>query len=201
MTAYQPLMYDLCCGGGGVTRAALDLGFRVIGVDIVHNPDYPGDFILADALHAPLKSVADLVWASPYCQGYSTLRFCNPKSAKPRQVNEFREVCRRLGRDYVIENVNTCHDLRDPVKLCGAHFGLPIRRWRSFECSFTVPQPARCHPLSNPVRLAGNFGGGAKRAAAAMYLPVMSRKSLSQAVPYPYTLYILRWYLASRRFP
>ena len=37
------LMYDLCCGGGGVARVALSLGWRVVGVDHEPQPEYRGN--------------------------------------------------------------------------------------------------------------------------------------------------------------
>jgi hypothetical protein len=40
---------------------------------------------------------------------------------------------------YVIENVATCDDLRDPARVNGQAFGLPIENERHFETNFPVP--------------------------------------------------------------
>lgn len=191
------ILYDLCCGGGGVARCALVMGFRVIGVDHEPQPDYPGEFILADALDPPLRPSADLVWVSPYCQGYSPLVYLKPETTKPRQVNQFREVAKSLGKHYVIENSNTCYDLVDPVKLCGYMFGVRMIRHRKFECSFTVPQLKHVTHYGRHLETAGHMNCSLKDAQVAMGLVGMSRKALSQAVPYMYTNYILTWYLAT----
>lgn len=190
------LMYDLCCGGGGVARVALAMGWQVIGVDNEPQAEYPSKFILADALNPPLQSGADLVWISPYCQGYSPMHWLRPETSKPRQVNEFREVARSLSRHYVIENSNTCEDLVDPIKLCGFMFGLPIIHHRKFECSFTVPQPAHVTHTGKWYQSAGHGNTSLKRWQDIVGLPNMSLKSLAQAVPYAYTWYVLTWFKA-----
>ncbi len=195
----QLVLYDLCCGGGGVARVALSMGFRVIGVDFEPQPEYPGEFILADALRPPLQPGADLVWVSPYCQGYSPMHWAVPSTARPRQVNEFREVAKYMGNHYVIENSQTCDDLRDAVRLCGFMFGLPIIRHRKFEASFLLPQPKHLTHRGKWYQSCGNLNSSLKVVQEAMGLPGMSRKSLVQAVPWAYTWYVLTWYLVSRK--
>lgn len=189
----KPLLYDLFCGAGGVTRAALVLGWDVVGVDSKPQPEYPGRFVLADALQPPLEPVADLVWASPPCQGYSRMRW-NPSSrTTPLLIPQAREVARALGREYVIENIADCKDLRDPVRLCGFMFGLPLIRHRLFETSFLLPQPTHRKHLADWVQPCGHGRGTLEEWRRAMGLDIKSRHSLAQAVPWGYTWYVLAW--------
>ena len=189
----MPLLYDLCCGGGGVTQIAREMGFDVVGVDFKPQSDYVGDFILADALHPPLQPCADVVWVSPYCQGYSRLHYFLPHIAKSRQVNEFRQVARSMGRLYIIENVDTCYDLIDPVRLCGKMFGYPIIRHRKFETNFLLPQPAHMRHDMDWMRVHYKARGSCEEMSRAMGLTGLKRYSLSQAVPRCYTEYVLTW--------
>jgi len=189
------LLYDLCCGGGGVARVALEMGFRVVGVDKEPQPDYPGEFVLADALEPPLRPVADLVWVSPNCLGYSPIAFLRPELAKPREVNLFRPVAQSLGKHYVIENAATCTDLIDSVRLCGFMFGLPIIRHRRFETSFLIPQLTHYPHKGKWYQSSGNLNASIKVVQEAMGLPGMRRESLVKAVPAAYTRFILSWYL------
>lgn len=195
--AKKPLLYDLCCGEGGVAYTALALGWEVIGIDIKPQPNYPGKFILANALAPPLSSGADLVWCSPDCQGYSRLAALKPEVARPKIIPQLREVARSLASHFVIENVATCHDLISPIKLCGFMFGLPLIRHRLFETTFLLPQPK--HTNHNPpwFQVAGNSKGTLHQWRQAMGLPNLSKYGLTQAVPYAYTWFILTWFTAT----
>lgn len=189
-------MYDLCCGEGGVSTAALSLGWRVIGVDIIPQPNYPGEFILADALQPPLIPLADLVWVSPPCQGYSRLSAPLPHTVQPNLVNPLREVAQSLGRHYVIENVSTCHDLINPIRLCGFMFGLPLIRHRLFESSFLLPQPQHVKHSKHFFSIVGHSKGSLSEWRQVMGFDYMTRYGLAQSVPYAYTWYILTWFKA-----
>lgn len=189
----MPLLYDLCCGAGGVSRAALSLGWEVVGVDIKPQPEYPGPFILADALKPPLKPGADLVWVSPPCQGYSRFIYTPSRWTTPRLVPQLREVAKALGRHYVIENVATCKDLRDPARLCGYQFGLPLIRHRLFETSFLLPQPPHLRHGKDWYQVCGHSRGTILQWQKAMGLDIKDRWSLAQAVPWAYTWFVLTW--------
>ncbi len=194
----RKLLYDLFCGGGGVARCALALGWHVVGVDIKPQPNYPGEFVLADALHPPLKPIADLVWASPPCQGYSKMTYLKPQTALPKLVPQVRQAARFLGRHYVIENVQPCDDLINPTRLCGQMFGLPLIRHRLFECSFPLPQLRHMTHSRRFYQVCGHCKGSLQDWSRAMGLSGMTKSELAQSVPWAYTWYILMWHEAWR---
>lgn len=147
------LVIDLYSGPGGVGYALAELGYNPIGVDIVdHGDTYPGEFIRGDASRPPVDVKPDLLWLSPPCTAYSTLSnsnkhrlgFDDPREYYPTFDDlRVREVIEELDPlHYVIENVATCEDLRDPVRLNGMAFGKPYRLERHFETSFPVPSHA-----------------------------------------------------------
>lgn len=192
-----PILYDLCCGEGGVATVALSLGWRVIGVDKNPQPLYPGEFILADALSPPLSPGADLVWLSPDCQGYSRLAALKPETANPQLIPQLRKTASRLSNHFVIENVACCHDLINPIRLCGFMFGLPIIRHRLFESTFLLPQPPHTNHAKHFFQVAGHCRGSLKEWQDAMGLPDFTKYGLTQAVPYAYTWFILTWFTAT----
>jgi DNA (cytosine-5)-methyltransferase 1 len=214
---------DLFCGAGGATVGYRRHGLRVDGVDITPQRHYPARFYLADALEF-LADVEpgeyDLVHASPPCQGYSVTRFSTGREY-PMLIAPVRERLLELGVPYVIENVEGARDhLRDPVMLCGSHFGLRARdddgtllelqRHRLFETSFPVLQPECRHDPA--AQVAGVYGGGPSRRTGSRggYTPAaavrrrlmgidwMSRDELSEAIPPAYTEYIADAFLLSR---
>ena len=66
----KPKVLDLFCGVGGASRGYAEAGFEVVGVDINPQPDYPYEFVQADAVQA-LRIYADqfdLIAASAPCQ-------------------------------------------------------------------------------------------------------------------------------------
>ena len=133
---------DLFCGAGGATKGLQRAGFHVTGVDIKPQPRYCGDvFIQGDALAPPVRlEDFDLVWASPPCQAYSSLRrLRSSRNVHPRLIHEVRALIRRSPA-YVIENV--CGSpLLSPITLQGSYFGLGVHRPRLFECSFALLSP------------------------------------------------------------
>lgn len=146
---------DLFSGPGGVgvalkqLFATFNIDATFIGVDTTnYGSTYPGLFYQRDATDITLDTFGldepvDLVWASPLCKPYSKLSHIHhddPKDVYPT-IPELgiRELVQRLGREYIIENVPTCDDLRQPIELHGERFGLGIHFPRAFETSFGCP--------------------------------------------------------------
>ena len=150
----RPFVIDGYSAPGGVGFALDDLSVRHLGIDIEDYGDtYPGEFVQDDC--SDVESMAsfetpDLFWLSPKCQAYSILPWANvsrydwdetPKERYPTfEDPNVREVIGAVAPDhYIIENVATCDDLRDPCRPNGLAFGLPIENCRHFETSFPVP--------------------------------------------------------------
>jgi len=212
----MPRLLDLFCGAGGAAKGYHDAGFKITGIDINPQPNYPYDFIQADAMEIGLRYLNpgpfwrpfDAVHASPPCQSYSAL---SPLTTKehPRLVEPVRAMLIESGLPYVIENVVGA-PLINPIQLCGSSFGLGVWRHRIFEMSNPPAMVPMCshslHP--EPVDVTGTggkttrprgTGGGISRkpstlehAREVMGIDWMTRKELSQAIPPAYTEWIGR---------
>lgn len=198
---------DLFCGAGGAARGLADAGLEVVGVDIEPQPNYPYEFVQADALTYPLDGF-DLVWASPPCQAFTAYKR-RPGHVAPRDslIPQVRAMLRASGIPYVIENVEGA-PLESPIMLCGSAFGLDVRRHRWFETSFPVLSPGCAHGRQEP-RFPGATNRKNKRRTvevgvwriplevqrAAMGIDWMTREDLSQAIPPAYSRYLARAWL------
>jgi DNA (cytosine-5)-methyltransferase 1 len=129
---------DLFCCDGGAAKGLHDAGFdKIIGVDIEPHPNYPFEFIQADATNPPVKtSDFDFVWSSPPCQGYmyASARWRNDGKVYPDLVEATRRFLKTTGKPYVIENVPQA-PIRNDLLLCGTFFNLGVFRHRIFEIS------------------------------------------------------------------
>jgi len=175
-------------------------GFDVVGVDIEPQPNYPFQFVLANALSFDLAGF-DFIWASPPCQAHTNAQRIR-KNTHPDLIDPIRMRLKAAGRPYCIENVVGA-PLREPIELCGTMFALKTYRHRQFECSFPIMQPA--HPPHmvrqtkmgrKPVpgefiQVVGNFSG-APFAREAMGMPWATRDELREAIPPAYAEYIGR---------
>ena len=148
---HRPKVLDLFSGQGGAAHGLALAGFTVRSVDILVQPAHTRhpqvSWVVGDALEQDLEW-ADVVWASPPCQSYSTmpkLAAGRGESKELRLIAQVRQMCVEAGKPYVIENVmGAREELVEPVGLCGTMMGLDVIRHRLFECSFTVAHEVRC---------------------------------------------------------
>lgn len=223
----SPKLLDAFCCAGGAAAGYAAAGFDVVGVDIAPQPNYPYEFIEADALDVLRRLLAGetvggyrlgdfaAIHASPPCQGYLNLSRANValgrEQGHDRLIAEVRSFLKRTPLPWIIENVADARDeLRDPVRLCGSSFGLPIRRHRLFESSEplvgvecnhrwqTVPRywtsyrPKGREPkLSTVVQVYGN-GGNQHEWGPALGIDWMTPRELAEAIPPAYTEFLGR---------
>ena len=191
----------------GYHRAGFD---EIVGVDIKPQKNYPFEFVQADALEYPLGGF-DLIHASPPCQKFSPIgkmhRSKIPKKPRPDLITPIRNLLKKSGIPYVIENVPGA-PLKNPVRLCGSSFTLGVRRHRLFESNISL-SGSECdhrsipeifgvygdHPERCRVRTDGK-GGNINRAPTlevgqkAMGIDWMLWKELTQSIPPAYTEFI-----------
>ena len=207
----KPRLLDLFCCAGGAGEGYVRAGFDVVGVDISPQPNNPHEFLQGDALALDPEFLAefDAIHASPPCQSYSDLAKRNRNADKwPRLIEPVREMLKRTGLPYVIENVEGA-PLIDPVILCGTMFpGLRVLRHRLFEANFEIVRPAHHkHPKVHTfdkrkshfgktdewkdyVQVTG--GGNCTLAAAreAMGIDWMTKGEINESIPPAYTEYV-----------
>jgi DNA (cytosine-5)-methyltransferase 1 len=160
----RPRLLDLFCGAGGASKGYAVAGFDLVGVDHLSQPDYPFEFIQADAI-AHLRALVsagigrwyDAVHASPPCPVHSSLNGWSGDSKEPDLIPETRELLIASGLPYVIENVVGA-PLINPVQICGQALGLRVRRHRLLETNFPVMVPQCAHPGPPVIVVGGSIG-------------------------------------------
>ena len=166
----RPLALDLFCGAGGVCAGLQQAGFEVVGVDLAPQPDYPGTFVLGDALWHRRFDWAqfDFIWASPPCPAYSGVSKWH-RLHRGVQFPELIEPTRSLLANHprtCIENVPEAPLRRDLV-LVGRMFGLPIQRKRIFEIQGFEVAPPFFHVPPAPYEPIYAWGDGASNGSIA----------------------------------
>lgn len=204
-------LLDLFCCAGGASAGYTRAGFEVIGVDVKPQPNYPYEFIRADALTLDPSFLAsfDAIHASPPCQSYSDLAKRNRNGDQwPRLIEPVRELLTGTGLPYIIENVDGA-PLINPVVLCGTMFPeLRVLRHRLFEANFPISVPPHGpHPKVHTFdRRKSHFGktnewtdfvqvtggGNCSLAAAreAMGISWMNKGEINESIPPAYTEFI-----------
>ncbi|WFB87552.1 MULTISPECIES: SAM-dependent methyltransferase [Streptomyces] len=196
---------DLFCCQGGASMGYHLAGFEVVGIDLAPQPRYPFQFIQADALAFVYEHGADFdfIHASPPCQRYTLAQRIQHRE-HPDLIAPTRAALEATGRPWAIENVEeAAPELREPVTLCAAPFGMQTYRHRLFETgggfSFTPP---RHKPHTAPLtkmgrpRAAGHFAhyvgnfSGVQEARDDMQVPWMNRDGIRECIPPAYTEHV-----------
>lgn len=198
-------LLELFCGAGGSAVGYHRAGFEVVGVDIAAQPEFPFEFVQADALTFPLDGF-DAIHASPPCQAYTTMSTRHGSHA-PELIAAVRERLVASGVPWVIENVvGARRHMRSPLMLHGGQFGLGVWRPRLFESNVLLFAPP---PAARPRDAAAVYGrredrrllwrradGTELRAAsleearAAMGMPWASWPGLREAIPPSFTEHV-----------
>lgn len=211
----KPRLLDLFCGAGGAAMGYHHAGFEVVGVDIKPQPHYPFEFVQADALtfadfgawneHTPDEwfeacgsSGFAAIHASPPCQRWLGVPFALGDAEYPDLLAPTRELLKRMGLPYVIENVPDAP--LDGFILCGATFGLPIVRHRRFEvwpeiglvpssCSQSRWSRGTEHPGTYPYAH-GSWRPAWRKHVLPVVWPWMTLEESGEAIPPAYTKFI-----------
>lgn len=196
-------LLDLCCKAGGCSVGYARAGFEVVGVDIEPQPNYPFEYIQADALTFSLAGF-DAVVMSPPCPRFSraTSFHRGAREKHPSLIEPFRTKAQVSGLPYVIENVEGA-PLYCPIKLCGSMFGLRTYRHRLFESNIPlVAPPHKKHraPVAGPGAIAkdgefwsvgGHFGQKDRAQREALGIDWMkTQEEIANAIPPAYTEWI-----------
>lgn len=198
------ILVTYCCQGGDSWGWHL-AGFDVTGVDLSPQPRYPFTFTQGDAVEY-IRSHGreyDAVVGSPPCQAYTLCQRIQGRD-HPQLIGSTREAMEQTGRPWIIENVEEARgELRSPVMLCGASFGLHTYRHRLFESSVQLTAPLHQEHVQRTVKMGrplvpgdwyhavGNFSN-VPYVKADMGVPWMSRDGIRECIPPAYTEFLGR---------
>lgn len=209
----RPRILDAFCGAGGAGRGYQLAGFDVVGVDIVPQPNYVGEFIQGDAIEFIYEHghEFDFRHASPPCQASSALtKGTNKGYVYPQLIPDTRMALESIDGPYVIENVAGA-PIRKDLTLCGEMFDLAVIRHRFFEFGGWDFFHSLTQPVHRPHRgrVAGMrhgqwyegpyfavYGEGGGKGTVAQWQTAMGmdwtdvRKEIAEAIPPAYTRHI-----------
>lgn len=213
---------DLYCGGGGATKGLQRAGFHVTGVDFFNQPEYCGDdFILANAVQFALDHAHeyDFAWASPPCQGASTITPAAQRAKYRILISQTRKALMKARVPFAMENVPPMEKtgpMRSDLMLCGEMFGLRVVRHRIIECGGFLPQTLRHVEHVGPTKGAGRavrgtyttegyyfpvYGTGGNKGTIEEWQSAMGidwitdKVTLAEAIPPAYSQYIANEFL------
>jgi hypothetical protein len=127
-------------------------GWRVIGLDLVQYPDYPGEFIRGDVRQIDagrLRQIdadgASLIVASPPCRDFSDLKRLFGQRTEPNLelVSSTIRLARESGIPLVLENVRGLQDHFQPAV---GHYG-PFYLWGDILPAQIPKFPGRSHKM------------------------------------------------------
>lgn len=198
MTA-RPLIYHIFADRGIESEALVGYG-RVVRVGLDPSDENDSEPVQADAHALPLRETADLAILHPPCTRWSDMTsISGDPDDHPNLIPLARSLGRQYADDYVIENKPTA-PLREPTRLDGRMFGLPLAYERAFEASFEIPtrpfQPSltnECSPYFYSDR-SRSWWGGVKGYRADRYTKTALAKN---CVPAAYIHHIMRAWLAA----
>ena len=142
----QPLILDLFCAAGGVSEGFRRMHCTSVGVDASDQPGFVARFgercfelgsaLDRDRLRRLVRELRPIaIWASPPCEGSSTLTFGGEPSTAERLIAQTRDALVELGLPFVIENVLGASSelLSHAIVVRGQEYGLETERPRLLE--------------------------------------------------------------------
>lgn len=209
----KPRLLDLFCKAGGASMGYHRAGFEVVGVDIEPQPNYPFEFIKADALELlrdrDFRGQFDAICGSPPCQSETDLRHRTGVEYEDF-LTPTLELLANVDTPWVVENVASTKKMPGSLVLCGTEFDLKavdrhgtlrwLRRHRRFGSNIFLLGAGGCHCHGRPIAgVYGSGGGGSMTRGYKFHLPEgrvamgidwMTQIELSQAIPPAYTEFI-----------
>lgn len=144
---------------------------------------------------------ADVVWASPMCNPYSSLAPTYYGSqeaaleANDRITDDLRELCLSIAPHYIIENVPRATyvgDLHANVRVNGLAFGLPFDLERHFETTFECPDAYLDGEPEIVVDTREDQYQSVKDLAEAKGVPAeWGKQAVRSAIPWEYVYWVL----------
>lgn len=133
-TDNRPTVLDLFCNAGGAAMGYHRAGFRVVGVDINPQPNYPFEFHRADVFRLTPETLRRFTFrhASPPCQHGAAITKGTNRHLQDKYPDLYQptvDLLESVGLPYTVENTYA----RPDVVLCGEMFGLGTLRHRKIQ--------------------------------------------------------------------
>ena len=202
----KPRILDLYSGAGGAAFGDHRAGFDGVGVDINPQPRYPFEHHVSDALEylAEHGHEFDAIHASPPCKSENDLRHLSDVE-HPNLLGPTLQALSGQHIPWVVENVESTHQMPGALVLCGTEFGLRsgsrwLKRHRRFQSNVPLMGAGGCNCRGRRIGGVYGTGGGGQmtrgykfrpaEAREAMGIDWMGQDGLSQAIPPAYTHFI-----------